>query len=152
MAYELELREGSLRSSQGNVKVMIVPVAMVHKLNKEFAKIVGPASKIIVRNVGKSLGEAMADMLELKDANDLNELANAISEFMLRAGFGKTQVAIDGNTLLFKVLDAPTVKEESACHFEEGVIKGLLETITNCKWKTNGKTDGESCVISAKRL
>ncbi|UXD22542.1 hypothetical protein IPA_06085 [Ignicoccus pacificus DSM 13166] len=132
---------------------MIVPASLVTKLNDEFFKIVGNASKIIVRNVGKSLGAATAEIiLERWNTKEmsLEDLVNTISATLNTIGFGKVSFNVNGKKIKVDIEEAPSMGSEVECIFEEGVIKGLLETILKCKVRGKSSKGVNKCSIEVE--
>ncbi len=157
MVYELELKEGTVKIKGMEERVMIIPARMISEMGKEFYKIVGDASKVMMREVGKCVGQCMVEIVEnelKKDKNEANlrELLEAVSTFLHRSGFGK--VSLEETEGGYKVIieDAPSLGEKNACTFEEGVIKGVMEELTGKRWHVKMlEREGEGkCVIEVK--
>ncbi|UXD22851.1 hypothetical protein IPA_08905 [Ignicoccus pacificus DSM 13166] len=157
MAYDLEMQDSKIRIKGSEERVMIVPTKMIAEMGKEFYKIVGDASKVMMREIGKCLGEYMTEVAisELKkevSQSDLRDLLNAIATFLARSGFGKISVEEeDDGSLKIVVEDAPSKGSNVDCSFEEGVVKGVLEKMTGKKYMVRKLgSDGSRCVVLVK--
>ncbi len=152
MAYELQKKEnGNIYIGKSDVRVILTPVDMLSSMAKEFQKLVGPAAKVLMREVGKSLGLAMADIIKRERA-DQGSIEKALEEFLSKSGFGKVKVSeIDGcYHVTFE--DAPSMNECKTCDFEAGVILGLLESLTGKKWKAQITKKDNLCKVHAVPL
>ena len=156
MAYDLELRDGEVKIKGFNERVMIVPTRMIFQMGKEFYKVVGEASKVMMREIGKCLGECMVDVATSEldkgvEESSLKEALEAIGTFLARSGFGKISVEEEQDGIKVIIEDAPSKGSSADCSFEEGVVKGVLEKMTGKKYMVRKLTsDGDKCVILVK--
>ena len=152
MAYGLERKEdGNVYISDTGTRIILVPIEMLSTMANEFRKFVGPASKVLMREVGKSLGLAMGEVIR-KELEEQENVEEAIREFLGKAGFGEVKVSSSEGCYHVTFKDAPSMKTCKTCDFEAGVISGLLEALTNKKWRVSVTTKGEECLVHAVPL
>ena len=152
MPYELQKKEnGNVYIGESNVRVILTPVEMLSSMAKEFQKLVGPAAKVLMREVGKSLGLAMADIIK-KEHKDQGSIEKALEEFLSKSGFGKVEVSKIEDCYHVTFEDAPSLKECRTCDFEARVILGLLESLTGKKWRAQVDKKDDLCRVHAVPL
>lgn len=142
-------------------RVMLVPVNIVTKMHHEFYKIVGVASKVILKEVGKSFGESVTEIVEREikgDKRDMQSLLEAVVSYLNKSGFGDVTLEEEGDTFRVIIRDAPSISIEGckydnsiACYFEEGVVKGIMEKLLGRKVSTMKKVEGNNCIVFVRK-
>ncbi len=152
MAYNLERKEdGNVYVEGSDVRVMLIPIEMLSSMSKEFQKLVGPAAKVLMREVGKSLGLAMADIIK-RERDYQDGVASALEAFLTKCGFGEVKASECEGCYHVTFEDAPSLKRCETCDFEAGVIIGLLESLTGKKWRAQVTKKDNFCTVHAVPL
>ena len=85
----LELNNVGFQLNVNGGRVLVLPSTLVSKLYDEFYKIVGEASPVIMRELGKGIGEIAAEMVESEIKEEsLEAYMKAIAEYLTKMGFG----------------------------------------------------------------
>ncbi len=145
MSYTLESRSGDVYVKDSNVRIILMPTNTISKMAERFWKVLGPASKVMIMEVGSSLGKSMAELLG--DGSKKEE----VEKFLEKAGFGKATFE-DGGDEVKVTFSSPPSEGVLQCYFEAGVVKGLLEALEGEKWRVK-KVEGtkEGCVVTLAR-
>ena len=148
LSYDLERTENGCVKIKGfETRVLITPVHMIAKMYEEMKKVVGPAADIMIREVGKSFAEAMVEIAKGEEG----ENEEMLTTFLEKVGFGRVNINREGEKYVVEISRSPSCElNMGKCHFEEGVVKGLLEGTEGGRWRTRTVLfDGKKCVIEA---
>ena len=92
----------------GDQRTPILPTTVITEMEQEMYKVVGDACKIMVKEVGKGVGESVAELVkkELR-GGELTDYLKAIAQYLSKSGFGKITVEESGNSIKITIEDAP---------------------------------------------
>ena len=153
--YSLRLDEsGALKIEGDESDYLILPASTVSKIGKRLYKIVGDAANVQLMEIGRSVGQSLAELIkrQMKGSDNMSVL-DSIDLYFKKSGFGVARVEDKGDHYEVIIENPPSLryKEEGIkkCRFEAGLIKGVLEEITGKKWQVNvnDKINEGKCVI-----
>ncbi len=155
MAYELEMENGVVKIKGTSERMILLPANVINKMSEEFYNIVGPASKVMMREIGKCIGECVTEVVEkelegkVHEASD-EQLLQAIANYLSKSGMGKISVERAGDEIVIKMELAPSMKSKNACYLEQGIIMGVLKKLTGKNWKVEVEKQGETCLFKVR--
>jgi predicted hydrocarbon binding protein len=150
MSYELRKNgDKNLYIADTNTRVLIVPVETIGEMARQFRKLVGPAARVLMREVGRSFGHALGDVI--RKEREAGDLQRALQTFFEKCGFGRVTVEERGGKVVVTLDEPPSLVECSHCDFESGVLAGLLEELSGSKWKVQVEKLDKGCRITATR-
>jgi len=135
----------SIDQEVNETRMIMLPIVSISKIDMEFNKIVGNASKVIIRNIGKSIGLAVSELLNSGEM----DVGEYVQEALLKMGLGPVEVKdhSENGEIVVRLLDPPSISSCNPCYFEEGVIKGLLEGLTKKKWRSKALSRNGACEL-----
>ena len=152
--YSISLKEGG-ELVLDNLKsdFLLIPASTIEKMGESLYKIVGPAASVHLREIGRSIGRALVEVLkhERSDLGAQNYI-EAIAHYLERAGFGNVEVKDHGEHYDILIKNPPSLRHKAdgvqKCSFEAGLIRGALEAITDKRWKVEvDNTVNETCCL-----
>ncbi len=154
-AYVVRLDEnGLLRIDDSKEDYLILPASTIAKIGERLYKIVGPASNVHLMEIGRSVGQSLAEIVEKQSkSSERCDVINSIGEYLTKSGFGITEVENHGDHCDVTIEYPPSLRYKreglKKCMFEAGLMKGILETITKKKWhvQVDENVDENKCLI-----
>ncbi len=162
--YKLKVEDGRLKIEGQEHEYLLLPVEIVSKIRDSLMKIVGEAgARVTLREIGKAVGAALAEVVSKEldehfhksgtEAN-LEQLCDAMSTYLQKAGFGKVTVEKVNDKIKFTIIYPPSLRVKSSgtkmkCNFEMGLIKGALEAVSKKRMNVtlDENVNDEKCVI-----
>ena len=159
-AYRIKLDEnGMLRINGSEEDYLILPASTITKIGNRLYKIVGTASNVHLMEIGRSIGYTLAEIVskQRKGSAD-SDLIESIDEYLTRSGFGITKLIKHDDHFDVVIEKPPSLRYKGEglkkCMFEAGIIKGVLETLTNKKWQVqiDENVNDEKCLIHIREV
>ncbi len=152
MAYDLELVNGEVKIKDTDERMLILPSEVVKKLSEEFYKILGPASKVVMREIGKCIGECVLEITkkEMSDGS-LDGVLNAIARYLTRSGFGDVKIERDNGSIFIKIKKPTSLDSKTPCYLEQGIVYEVLKNLTGKRWNVKNELKGDVCVLEVSK-
>ena len=151
-SYSISLKEdGRLTLDNLESDFLLIPASTIGKIGESLYKIVGPAASVHIREIGRGIGRALTEVISHEKKNlGAENNAEAIAHYLERAGFGNVEVKVHGDHFDILIKNPPSLRYRAEgvqkCSFEAGLIRGILEGITNKKWRAEiDKEVNDSC-------
>ena len=162
--YKLKVENGRLKIEGQEHEYLLLPVEIVSKIRDSLMKIVGEAgARVTLREIGKAVGNALAEVVgkELSaqfhtsgTQASLEQLCEAVSDYLQKAGFGNVIVEKEGGKIKLTIYYPPSLRARSSgtkmkCNFEMGLVKGALEAVSKKRMNVtlDESVNDEKCVI-----
>ena len=159
-AYKVKLDEsGILRIDGSEEDYLILPASTITKIGSRLYKIVGTASNVHLMEIGRSIGYTLAEIVnnQKKGASE-SDLIESVNEYLTRSGFGITKLIKHEDHFDVIIEKPPSLRHKfeglKKCMFEAGIIKGVLETLTNKKWQIqiDENVNDNKCLIHIREI
>ncbi|ALU12119.1 hypothetical protein EYM_00530 [Ignicoccus islandicus DSM 13165] len=159
-AYAIKLDEnGILRIEGSEEDYLILPASTITKIGNRLYQIVGTAANVHLMEIGRSIGRTLAEIVSHQmKSNEEGDIIEAIDEYLTRSGFGITKLERHGDHFDVIIERPPSLRYKGEglkkCRFEAGIIKGILETLTNKKWQVqiDDSVNDEKCLIHVREM